>query len=263
MNNKMTELEQFFRKNEGRLIHKWNHYFDIYDRHFSRFRDKEITILEIGVSHGGSLQMWKHYFGNKAKIYGVDINPKCKEFEEENIEIFIGSQSDRNFLRQIVKSIPEVDILIDDGGHTMKQQIVSYEELFGHIKKDGVYLCEDLHTSYWLKFGGGHKRRNTFIEYSKDFIDYLNAFHSEQNSLKVNSFSRSVDSIHYYDSIMVIEKRPKEPPFHEKTGKESFSVTGSIHKSTPKRVLTKIQFGLLYAINQLLRFFRLPGFIWK
>ncbi|MFP4369831.1 MAG: hypothetical protein ACLFR2_09645 [Candidatus Kapaibacterium sp.] len=62
----MNDLEKYFRQNDARLIHKWNHYFDIYDRHFSKFRGKEIILLEIGVSHGGSLQMWKSYFGDKA-----------------------------------------------------------------------------------------------------------------------------------------------------------------------------------------------------
>ena len=262
MNNK-SDLEKYFRNNDSRLIHKWNHYFDIYERHFSKFRNKEVVILEIGVSQGGSLQMWKEYFGDKATIIGIDINPSCKELEEENIKIFIGSQSDRKFLRQVKNSIPKIDILIDDGGHTMKQQIVSYEELFSHIKDDGTYLCEDLHTSYWLKWGGGYKRRRSFIEYSKNFIDYLNAFHSEQKSLKVNSFTKSVDSIHYYDSIIVIEKRKIEAPFHEKTGSESFINDKDLNRTFAKKVRIKLMKISLTIINEILRFFRLPGFIWK
>ncbi|WP_115463020.1 class I SAM-dependent methyltransferase [Winogradskyella aurantiaca] len=222
MEQSKSDLEVYFRNNDGRLIHKWNHYFDVYERHFSRFRNKEINILEIEVSHGGSLQMWKNYFGDKAKIYGIDVNPKCQDLEEENIKIFIGSQSDRKFLRQVKAQIPKVDIFIDDGGHTMKQQIVSYEELFDHVKDDGVYLCEDLHTSYLSRWGGGHKRRSSFIEYSKNFIDFIHAFHSKQRSLKVNSFTKSVDSLHYYDSILVVEKKPREAPFHEQTGTPSF-----------------------------------------
>ena len=259
--NKKSDLEIYFRKNNSKLIHKWNHYFDIYERHFNKFRNKELVILEIGVSYGGSLQMWKEYFGGKAKIFGIDINPKCKELEEENIKIFIGSQSDRKFLRKVKKSIPKIDILIDDGGHTMKQQIVSYEELFSHIKDDGTYLCEDLHTSYWLKWGGGHKRTGTFIEYSKNFIDYLNAFHSEQKNLKVNSFTKSVDSIHYYDSIIVIEKRKVKEPFHEKTG--IMTINRVTNKSKVQKVTMTLIDSLLTIINKILRFFRLPGFIWK
>lgn len=258
----MNDLEKHFRQNDKRLIHKWLHYFDVYDRHFSRFRNKEIVILEIGVSQGGSLQMWKDYFGVKAKIYGIDIDPRCKELEEENIKIFIGSQSDRNFLKEIKKQIPPLDILIDDGGHAMEQQIISYEELFDHVKEDGVYLCEDLHTSYWLTTGGGHKRRGTFIEYSKNFIDYLNAYHSEQKSLPVNSFTKSVDSIHYYDSILVLEKRKKEVPRHEKTGQASFQgITPK--KSISQKIFERLRNKSLTAINKTLRFFRLGGFIWK
>ena len=95
-----NDLERYFRQNDKRLIDKWVHYFDIYDRHFSRFRNREIVMLEIGVSQGGSLQMWKNYFGGKAKIFGIDIDPRCKTMEEENIKILIGSQSDRKFLKR-------------------------------------------------------------------------------------------------------------------------------------------------------------------
>jgi hypothetical protein len=250
----MNDLERYFRQNDKRIIHKWNHYFDVYDRHFSKFRNKDIVILEIGVSQGGSLQMWKDYFGDKAKIFGIDINPACIDLEEENIKIFIGSQSDRIFLRDLKTKIPLIDILIDDGGHTMVQQIVSYEELFNHMKDDGVYLCEDLHTSYWFEYGGGYKRRGTFIEYSKNFIDSINAYHSHQKKLKVDDFTKSVYSIHYYDSIIVIEKRAKEKPYHEKTGKIVF-----VKKTIPENIFLKIRKKVvqlvLKSMNKLFRLF--------
>ncbi|WP_143961121.1 class I SAM-dependent methyltransferase [Litoribacter populi] len=250
----MNDLETYFRENKGRLIHKWIHYFDAYDRHFSRFRDKEITILEIGVSQGGSLQMWKDYFGPKAKIYGIDVNPQCKELEEENIKIFIGSQSDKKFLREVKKSIPKVDILIDDGGHTMQQQIVTFEEMFEHVKDNGVFLCEDLHTSYWLKYGGGHKRKGTFIEYSKNFIDALNAHHSTQNSLQVDYLTKNIDSIHYYDSILVLEKKKRKTPYHEKTGTPSFKLEHNRSK------LYRVKDNFHRGINSLLAKFRVKGY---
>jgi hypothetical protein len=101
----------------------------------------------------------------------------------------------------------------------MKQQISTFEELFHTISRNGVYLCEDLHTSYWPQWGGGYKKRGSFIEYSKDFIDYINAWHSVQTSrLDVTEFTKSVHSLHYYDSILVIEKRPIEKPSHQKIG---------------------------------------------
>jgi hypothetical protein len=217
----MNDLEKYFTENTGRLIHKWNHYFEIYDRHFRRFRGSDVHIVEFGVSHGGSLQMWKHYFGPHAKIFGIDINPHCKQLEDEQVTIFIGDQEDRSFLRELAKQIPRIDILIDDGGHTMSQQINTFEELFQCIDRDGVYLGEDLHTSYWSEFGGGYRAPGTFIEYSKNFIDYIHAWHSRQTDLlSVTEFTKSVHSLHYYNSILVIEKRPTEKPFHLKTGKK-------------------------------------------
>lgn len=215
----MNDLEKYFAGNTGKVIHKWKHYFEIYDKHFSRFRGGITNIVEFGVCGGGSLQMWKHYFGRKANIFGIDINPKCKSLEEERIKIFIGDQEDRSFLRSLAKEIPSIDILIDDGGHTMKQQINTFEELFPCVQKNGVYLCEDLHTSYWPDYQGGYKKAGTFIEYSKDFIDYINAWHSrEPDTLNVTDFTKSVHSLHYYDSILVIEKRLIRQPFHLRTG---------------------------------------------
>ncbi len=214
----MNDLEKYFTTNEGKLISKWQHYFDIYDRHFSRFRGTDVHIVEFGVYQGGSLQMWKDYFGPKAKIYGVDINPNCKEFEGDQIEIFIGDQEDRSFLRSLSQKIPKIDILIDDGGHKMKQQINTYEELFPSIDINGVYLCEDLHTSYWPKFGGGYQKNGTFIEYSKHFIDSINAWHSKAKKPKVTEFTKSVYSLHYYDSVLVIEKKPISKPVNSQTG---------------------------------------------
>ena len=213
--------------------------------------------------------MWKSYFGDKVKIYGIDNNPKCKDLEENGIEIFIGSQSDKSFLSKIKRKIPKVDILIDDGGHTMEQQITTFEELFDHIKDNGIYLCEDLHTSYWLKYGGGLKRNGTFIEYSKDWIDFLHAYHSHQKSLQPNEFTRTVNSIHYYDSIVIIEKKLREKPKLVKSGKISFK-NKTIDKKELKSfklklymIKKKIINFLLIITNKFLRSLRISGFIWK
>lgn len=215
----MNDLQRFFETNTGRLLHKWKHYFEVYDRHFSRFRGTDVHVLEFGVSHGGSLRMWRDYFGPQARIFGVDINPNCKSLEEEGVRIFIGDQEDRSFLRSLKQQVPRVDVLIDDGGHTMRQQIHTFEELFAHVSDHGVYLCEDLHTSYWREWGGGYRRRSTFVEYSKAFIDQINAWHSVQpRRLRVSDFTRSTHSLHYYDSMLVIEKRPMQPPTHSLTG---------------------------------------------
>jgi 23S rRNA U2552 (ribose-2'-O)-methylase RlmE/FtsJ len=214
----VNDLQRFFEQHQGGKIHKYMHYFEIYDRHFARYRGTDVHVLEIGVAHGGSLKMWKEYFGPKAHIYGVDVEPSVKKLEEPQVEIFIGSQSDVPFLESLAAAIPRLDILIDDGGHTMIQQEVTFRTLFPHISPDGVYLCEDLHTSYWGQFGGGYKREGTFIELSKGLIDEINAWHSNSSQLTVTDFTRSAHSLHFYDSVLVIEKRQMAPPTVESHG---------------------------------------------
>jgi hypothetical protein len=236
----MNDLERFFRHNTGRLIHKWHHYFEIYDRHFARFRGQPITLVEFGVSQGGSLRMWRDYFGPQVQIVGVDINPNCRQFAEPGVRIEIGDQADRAFLRRLAASLPPVDILIDDGGHTMQQQIRTFEELFGKVAPTGVYLVEDLHTSYWSQWGGGVRRRGTFIEYSKDFIDRIHAWHSrDPRRLPVSDFTRSVHSLHYYDSVLVIEKRPLQPPTHERIGQATFPEWEPPRQGLLQRIATR------------------------
>lgn len=206
--NEENPIWRYFSHNKGRVIHKWHHYFDIYHNHFQRFRGRPVNLLEIGVFHGGSLQMWKSYFGRRAKIYGVDIDPRCKELEEDQIEIFIGNQADREFLSELRRKVGHLDIVIDDGGHSMIQQITTFEELFPFVEGTGVYLVEDLHTSYWEEFGGGYKVNGSFIEYAKGFIDSINAWHSRDPELVPNTLTKSVTGIHFYDSVLVIEKYP-------------------------------------------------------
>lgn len=209
----MNDLERYFRGNaNGRQIDKWLHYFEIYERHFARYRGRPVRVLEVGVFHGGSLRMWRDYFGPAAAIHGMDINPACAALAEDGIEILIGSQTDRGFLRGLRSRLPPFDILIDDGGHRPEQQIATFEELFPHVAADGVYLCEDLHANYWADYGGGVRRPDTFIEYAKSLVDRLNAWASrEPGLLAVDDFTRSTHSLHFYPSVLVIEKRPMTP----------------------------------------------------
>lgn len=251
----MNDLKKYFDNNTNRVIHKWEHYFEVYDRHLSPYRNREIVILEIGVFQGGSLQMWKNYFGTKAKIYGIDIDPKCKEYEEENIEIFIGSQSDKNFLSELKKKIPKIDIVIDDGGHTMNQMKTSFFELYDHVKEDGIYALEDLHTCYWLDYGGGYRRKGTFNEFSKTIVDSLHAWHSRQSFYKIDKYTKSVFALHYYDSITIIEKRLMKPPVSLSSGVEVGNPFAPWKRSSAEKVIRKIG----RVVNTILAMLRLPS----
>lgn len=227
-------LEQYFRTNRRRLVHKWIHYFDIYHRHFARFRGKRPVVVEFGVSQGGSLQMWRKYFGRRATIFGIDVDPRCARFEGRRTRILIGDQEDRDFLRRVVAETGPIDVVIEDGGHRMGQQIATFEEVYPAVKPDGVFLIEDLHTSYWPKYGGGHRRDGTFMEYAKGLTDQLNAWHSRTpETLSVDEFTRTTRSMHFYDSIVVFEKGEVTQPHAERTGTPSFSGPRPTGAGTP------------------------------
>ncbi|RLV49691.1 class I SAM-dependent methyltransferase [Nocardioides mangrovicus] len=212
-------LETWFRRHEGRLVHKWIHYFEIYDRHFSRFRGQDVTIVEFGVSHGGSLQMWRDYFGPRARIYGIDIDPRCEAFgDDAGTTVFIGDQADKTFLKDIAAKIGPVDVLIEDGGHRPEQQIATFQVFYPRVRAGGVFLIEDLHTSYWPGYDGGLHRPGTFMEFAKGKTDQLNAWHSQQDDFAVSRFTRTTRSMHFYDSIVVFEKGKVAPPHHEMVG---------------------------------------------
>ena len=118
----MNELRDIFENHDGRLIHKWDHYLDIYNKYFAEYREKKVNLLEFGVYQGGSLQLWKQYFGSSVSIFGVDIDERCAAFQEDQIQIIIGDQEDSKFLSKLGNDLPNLDIIIDDGGHTMLQQ---------------------------------------------------------------------------------------------------------------------------------------------
>lgn len=214
----MNDLQRFCEQHQGRILRKWVHYFNIYDRYFSKYRDRPIVMVEIGVFKGGSLQMWKSYFAPGSLIIGIDINPACKNLEEENIQVHIGSQDDPLFVKFLFESIPAPDIILDDGGHLVTQQIKGFELMFPYVKADGVYMCEDVQTSYWLKYGGGLRRRGTFMEYMKSLTDQLNEW-SYRNINEVGSFARSVFCISFHDSVIVVEKSKIEAPEERWYGK--------------------------------------------
>jgi len=190
----------------GAYADKWLPYFKAYDRHFGRFRNKKVIMMEIGVQSGGSTYMWQEYFGAGLEYYGVDINQNCKQFERSGVKIFIADQSNAASLKQLFTQIPRPDIILDDGGHTVLQQVTSFKTLYPWLKTSGVYMVEDLHTNYWPSFGGGLDKPDTFVEYSKHLIDVLNSAHLSGALEYAKGYFENIRSVAYYDSIAVYEK---------------------------------------------------------
>jgi len=199
------DLWQDFLTNQGKTIHKWEHYFPIYERHFAPWRGRSLTFLEIGVSKGGSLQMWRRYFGPLARIVGVDIDRKCKAHEAPGVFVRIGDQSDPSFLRSLIDEFGPFDVVLDDGSHEMDHLRKTFEFLYPLVPKNGVYMVEDLHAAYWEEFGGGLGKAETFVNFAKGLIDELNADHS-RGALAPTAFTRQTYSMCFYDSVIAFEK---------------------------------------------------------
>jgi hypothetical protein len=193
-----------FLDNQGRLIHKWAHYFPVYERHFARYVNRPCVFWEIGVSEGGSLQLWKRYLGPYAQVVGIDIDPRCR-FAEEQIAVRIGDQSDTGFLQDVIDEFGSPDVVLDDGSHLMHHLAATFRYLYPRLAPDGIYMVEDLHTAYWDEYGGGLGHPESFIELAKRHIDDLNADHA-RGALAPSDFTATTLSIHFYDSVSVFER---------------------------------------------------------
>jgi hypothetical protein len=167
--------------------------------------NRPLVFLEIGVGSGGSLQMWKRYFGPYAQIVGLDAEERCREFEEDQIAARIGDQADEPFLQTVIDEFGTPDVVLDDGSHRMADMRRTFEYMYPRMSPSGVYMVEDLHTSYWDEYGGGLNNPATFLEECKHLIDELNAEHT-RGSLDVSNFSRTTLLIHFYDSLVVFER---------------------------------------------------------
>ena len=189
---------------EGRGIWKWEHYFPIYHRHFSKFVGREVHVLEIGVYSGGSLEMWRAYFGSNCHVYGVDIEAACKTYENDWTAIAVGDQADRGFWKRFKQANPRIDVLIDDGGHEAEQQIVTLEEMLPHLRPGGVYLCEDVH--------GEQHQFHSFVQGMAAGLNanVPNLNHTATRMACVPTpFQTAIGSIHLYPYVTVIEKNDR------------------------------------------------------
>lgn len=195
----VNPLRDYFESHTtGRGIWKWGHYFDVYDRFFKKFVGRKLGLLEIGIYSGGSLDMWRSYFGAGCQVYGVDVEDVCKVYESDGTKVFIGDQADREFWRLFRKQVPPLDIVIDDGGHRPEQQIVTLEEMLPYLRPGGIYLCEDIHRVH-----------NKFSAYIGGLINHFNATTLQPApdlTAIPTDFQRAIHAIHSYPFMLVIER---------------------------------------------------------
>jgi hypothetical protein len=200
--------------------HRWHHYFAIYERAFSEHVGKPVRLLEIGVQEGGSLRMWKAFFGPDAVVAGIDIDPSCARYDDPaaSIHVRIGSQADPAFLAAVVNELGPFDLVVDDGSHVVSHIITSFAHLYGAgLKTGGAYVVEDTHATYWRRH---RDLPHAFSDFCRDLIDLMHAaywrsFSSQQfksgsphrlSRVTVPALATQIDSIQVFDSVVIIRK---------------------------------------------------------
>ncbi|GAA5074480.1 class I SAM-dependent methyltransferase [Roseibacterium beibuensis] len=223
----MGYFSDYLKRTDDRMLSKWVHYFEVYEREMTRFRQRPISFLEIGVFKGGSIPMWKGFFAEGSRLTFVDIDPDCAQHAEEGTSVEIGNQADPDFLAQLAEKHGPFDVILDDGSHVCAHQIASFEALWPHISDRGIYVVEDCHTSYWPGFGGGYRNEASWIEYAKRLVDRMHSWYTDQDAMfPFDEIAKDLQGVRFYDSITVAEKHQKpEPPttLYAQNGKVTLS----------------------------------------
>ena len=195
----------------------WAGFLEIYSNYFKDYKDKEINILEIGIDKGESLKIWRKYF-TRAKICGIDIIDI--KFQIEGVDLIKADQTDEKTLKEICDKYKGFDIIIDDGGHHSKQIVISLNFLFDYLKDNGLYIVEDLQTSYFPRFGGSRlnlNKRTTSMNYLKSIADSINYEHNDKPFFRSKKFDGLVKYIHFYQNVAILKKGKSVNYFYKDT----------------------------------------------
>lgn len=213
------DFGELLSNHSGRRISKWIHFINIYEELLAPYKNAQsdssnpLRLLEIGVAKGGSLEIWKKYFGENALIYGIDIDEKCREITIPGVHIRIGSQVDEKFLDSIIAELGSPQIIIDDGSHHSDHLSLTLQMLWPQLQDGGIYIIEDTHTSYWKDHGGGYLKSQTIIEFVKDAVDTIHhSYTRKQMPSRTEFLKDSLSSITFYDSIIVLRKSKTSRP---------------------------------------------------
>lgn len=214
----MGPIEELFWDGDGPSVHKFLHYLPLYDRYFGPLRGglapgRPIRFLEIGVFGGGSLWMWRRFFGSDAVIVGVDVDPGCAALDGRDARVRIGSQDDPAFLAAVVEEMGGLDVVLDDGSHEARHVRASLNALFPRLSEGGLYVIEDLCAAYWPHYGGGHGRPDGLMADLKAMIDDMHHWYHDRGEA-VAATAGALAGLHLHDSMAVLEKRRVGPPRH-------------------------------------------------
>jgi len=235
-------------------------YIEIYESYFNQIKDKKLKILEIGIADGKSLLTWSDYFEN-SQIIGIDIHKIDiveEKLDRKNIEVHQGSQSDKGFIKEIIKKYTDFDIIIDDGSHISKDVKKSFELLFPALKDNGLYIVEDMQTSYNHFFGGNPfdiKYSNSHMNFFKNLTDRLNYQEIANPFYLKKKYDSEIINISFYHNMVFIRKGNNNRVSKEVIN-HSYEDMKYLEKSnrTGKKLRYFLKYKIIYKIYTLLLF---------
>lgn len=195
------------------LTDKWGgvHWFaDIYEQHPRPYRDLPVRVLEIGIggyghpAQGGEgMRVWKRYF-HRGLVIGADIYDKSG-VDEQRLVTVVADQSSPDALAALDDQYGPFDIIIDDGSHVNSHVRTSFETLFPRLRSGGLYVIEDLYTSFWPGYGGNPSAGpTTSVGLVQSLVEGLQ--HQERPGFAAGYFERHVTGVHAYHNLAFIEK---------------------------------------------------------
>ncbi len=211
------DIVQLFAQHRGEGVDKWHHYLPLYERYLGPWRGRPLRFLEIGVFKGGSLEMWRRYFGPEAVVFGIDIDPTCARFDGRDGQVRIGSQADPAFLKAVIDEMGGVDVVLDDGSHVMSHVRASLAALFPRLSAGGIYVIEDLHTAYWEQYGGSPDGPANFYSTVRAMIDDMHGWYHGAGVAHPQTAGQ-LTGIHIHDSMVVLEKNQAHRPVRSFVG---------------------------------------------
>ncbi|HEY3834783.1 MAG TPA: class I SAM-dependent methyltransferase [Acidimicrobiia bacterium] len=196
----LSWLAAVYGSDKGATAHR---YVDHYERHLGPLRHHVMSVLEIGIYRGASLQMWRDYFPN-AQVYGLDINDV--KVMGERIHVVRGDQSDDELLARI-RELGPFDVIIDDGSHFGTDVHATFAGLFDSLQADGMYVIEDMHTAYQPDYGGGPPGTpQTSVTLVQNLIDAVNRRHVAEEYPDVAAALLPITALHVYPRIAFIQR---------------------------------------------------------
>lgn len=219
----MKSLLEFYNNHSGKVSLKWELYLTEYDRLLKHYREEKISLLEIGIQNGGSLEIWSQYFPYAHALVGCDINPNCGNlsFDDPRIAVVVGDATKAEVMARILNHATNFDLIIEDGSHISSDIITAFALYFPTLKPGGIFIAEDLHCSYWGEYEGGIYHPYSSISFFKHLADMINHEHwgvekkrlelingfKELRNIKISeSILAEISSVEFFNSVCVVKK---------------------------------------------------------